>query len=544
MSQESYKYTTNDPTQPNSDVSIPLQYFTAETSEPSQLLSNIMTTKRAASVEKPPLSPVASVSRPISWWTICCSLLLLLPAVLEANKIDDDEQWGANLEDHPDPNDEHYEGMIYVGKHDANGKRIGFDQDNGIRYIFGTSFDETHKDIEEKDLLHHPLRPVQDIPDHEREAVLRERRHGSLKQDGESGRYEMPKAFGHVDEHPLDGGVVPPKVVHVDPFFLDETLVTNKEFGKFVRATYYETEAEKYGWSFVLESMVDKAALMQHRRDQQQDEDLELENDPEAEDWMAVDGAYWRRPEGPKSSYKYREDHPVVHVSHRDAAEYCKWVGKRLPGEWEYEAAVRGKNTGPSNRTMFAWGDDDSDWELASKHANLWGPGAFPNENGALDGYRATSPVKHYPPNDLGFYDTTGNVWEWMRGGKHKARIVRGASFVDSLDGSVNHAATLGARSTVHATTTTTNVGFRCAKAPKRRTEYHFVTHDEATHGHLAVEDQFGKRDMIPQKGWEDQYHHVDEEENENDEDPDNQYNNQLKKRRVIKRRERYSNEL
>ncbi len=206
--------------------------------------------------------------------------------------------WGASLEDHPDPNDEHYEGMIYVGKHDEEtGRRIGFDKDNGIRYIFGTSFDESHKEIEEKDLLHHPLRPVHDIPEHEREKLLKERRHGTVKTevDPETGeeKVKMPKAFGHVDEHPLDGGVVPPKVVHVDPFFLDEALVSNKEFGKFVRATYYETEAEKYGWSFVLESMVDKSSV-----------ETEVDNDPEAEHWVAVDGAYWRRPEGPGSSYK------------------------------------------------------------------------------------------------------------------------------------------------------------------------------------------------------------------------------------------------
>ncbi len=218
--------------------------------------------------------------------------------VSEPTIVQTEDEWGTNLEDHPDPNDEHYDGMIYVGKHDeATGKRIGFDQDNGIRYIFGTSFDESHKEIEEKDLLHHPLRPVHDIPEHEREQVLKERRHGVVKKsiDPETGEEKvvMPKAFGHVDEHPLDGGVVPPKVVHVDPFFLDEALVSNKEFGKFVRATYYETEAEKYGWSFVLESMVDKTSV-----------DSEIDNDPEAEHWVAVDGAYWRRPEGPGSSYK------------------------------------------------------------------------------------------------------------------------------------------------------------------------------------------------------------------------------------------------
>lgn len=43
----------------------------------------------------------------------------------------------------------------------------------------------------------------------------------------------------------IDGGVTPPKVVHVEPYFLDATPVTNKEFSKFVSATYYETEAEK-----------------------------------------------------------------------------------------------------------------------------------------------------------------------------------------------------------------------------------------------------------------------------------------------------------
>jgi len=479
---------------------------------------------------------VSSTSYLLLTVLIFCCLFRLVPVAV-AN--DYEEEWGANLGIHPDPNDENYDGMIYVGKyHEVTGKRVGFDQDNGIRYIFGTSFDETHKDIEEKDLLQHPLQPVHDIPEHEREKVLKERRHGTLNvvTDESTGQeIRRPKPFGAVEEHPLDGGVVPPKIIHVDPYLLDATLVTNKDFGKFVRAIYYETEAEKYGWSFVLESMVDLSLPISN------DED---ENDPEAQHWIAVDGAYWRCPEGPNSSYKYREDHPVVHVSHRDAAEYCKWVSKRLPGEREYEAAARAGNFGPSNRTLYAWGDEDEDWELASKHANLWGPGKFPDENNATDGYRATSPVKNYPPNAFGFFDMIGNVWEWQRGGKHKARIVRGASFVDSLNGSINHAATLGARSTVHATTTTANVGFRCAKAPKRRTEYHYVDHDETSNGQLALEDQFGKRDMIPQMGWEDRHWNDDEDEDELDDDTIMNIGVGKKKKRVIKKQERYSNEL
>ncbi|MGK3741633.1 MAG: sulfatase activating formylglycine-generating enzyme [Bacillariaceae sp.] len=200
-----------------------------------------------------PIFVVASASYLLAVLTLCRQFRLV-PAKAEIVTTDDDnkdedDEWGTNLEDHPDPNDENYDGMIYVGKHDdISGRRISFDQDNGIRYIFGTSFDDNgriHKDIAEKDLEHHPLRPVHDIPEHERKEVLKQRRHpGTVNAnmaDGET-TTTTPKAFGAVEEHPLDGGVVPPKVVHVDPYFLDATLITNKEFGKFVRATYYETE--------------------------------------------------------------------------------------------------------------------------------------------------------------------------------------------------------------------------------------------------------------------------------------------------------------
>lgn len=37
----------------------------------------------------------------------------------------------ANLEPHPDPNEEDYPGMVYVGRLDGEGKRMGFDVDNG-----------------------------------------------------------------------------------------------------------------------------------------------------------------------------------------------------------------------------------------------------------------------------------------------------------------------------------------------------------------------------------------------------------------------------
>lgn len=437
-----------------------------------------------------------------------------------AEATNEDTELGSALGPHPDPNEEDYPNMIYMGANETH--RIGHDQPNGIRYIFGTSFDETHKEIEEKDLLLHHQREDADMPK-TREQVMAER-HGVVNPEG-------PKPFGHHDVHELDGGATPPKVVNVDPFFLDEALVTNKEFGIFVRSVYYKTEAEQFGWSFVLSSFVPNA-----------DEFHLHDKDPEAEHWVAVDGAYWREPEGPGSSYKFREKHPVVHVTHRDAAEYCKWVGKRLPGEREWEAAARAGHYGPKNRTLYIWGEED-DVDVAKKHANLWGRGEFPWENLAEDGWRGTSPVRTYPPNAYGFYDMTGNVWEWMRGGKHKARIVRGGSFVDSLDGSFNHAATLGARSTIHGTTSTGNVGFRCAKPPKRRVEYHYKEHDEATHGQLAIEDEFGEQHMIPQRGWEDQFV-VPEDDDEEEDEFEFDETPKIKKKKVVMPRTTRSNEL
>jgi sulfatase modifying factor 1 len=453
---------------------------------------------------------------------VFCSLIATNASTTEDNN-DDDDEWGANVEPHPDPNDEHHENMIYIGRHhhhDTDKKRVGFDEDNSVKYIFGTSFDATHKEIEEEDLHHDRLGPgvTKDLPQQRktRDEVLMERRHKKIDKEG-------PKPFGYMETHELDGGKVPPEVVSVEPFFLDATLVTNKEFGKYVRATYYETEAEKFGWSFVLSSFVTSTEQLES-----------ADTDPEAEHWVTIDGAYWRRPEGPDSSYKFREHHPVIHVNHRDAADYCLWKGKRLPGEREWEAAARAGHWGPSNRTLYTWGESQQ-WNVSAQNANLWGAGRFPYENLAEDGWRGTSPVKHYPPNTMGLYDMTGNVWEWMRGGKHKERIIRGGSFVDSLDGSFNHAATLGARATLHGTTTTGNVGFRCAKSPKQRTEHHYVYHDEEVQGSLAIEDQYGKRDAVPQRGWEDQFGWDDDEEDTT---------GPRKKKKVVKQRTRISTEL
>jgi len=168
--------------------------------------------------------------------------------------------------------------------------------------------------------------------------------------------------------------------VTLSPFFIDVHEVTNEEFAQFVRATGYVTEAERKGASWVFRQG--------------------------ARDWEWVEGADWRHPLGPEDSIEGRMRHPVVHVSWNDAAAYCRWAGKRLPTEAEWEYAARGGRRGQ----RYPWGDAlKPGGEVL---ANFW-QGHWPEKNLLEDGYYYTAPVCSFPPNDFGLCDMVGNVWEW-----------------------------------------------------------------------------------------------------------------------------------
>jgi formylglycine-generating enzyme required for sulfatase activity len=120
--------------------------------------------------------------------------------------------------------------------------------------------------------------------------------------------------------------------------------------------------------------------------------------------WAWTPGASWKHPDGPESTLAGREDVPVVHVAHEDAAAYASWRGKVLPTEAEWELAARGGLDGAA----YVWGNEPE--RTGERLANYW-HGEFPWRH--ADGYGARAPVGSYPANDFGLHDMAGNVWEW-----------------------------------------------------------------------------------------------------------------------------------
>jgi formylglycine-generating enzyme len=222
----------------------------------------------------------------------------------------------------------------------------------------------------------------------------------------------------------------PANNIYLDAFYIDKYEVTNEAYAKFVQATGAR--------------------------------------------------APWHWPEGKVE--KGKEKLPAYNVNWNEASAFCKWAGKRLPTEAEWEKAARGG----LDRNHYAWGDADIDrsekYIQPPQAAGRINPDEPVPAN--LEGTDAL-PVGSYKPNGYGLYDMIGNVREWTndwydasyylfmpktnpQGPENgRYRSVRGSGWLDAPPNTVggpNDNNTVDARDFSDPDTRATTIGFRCVK--------------------------------------------------------------------------------
>ena len=169
--------------------------------------------------------------------------------------------------------------------------------------------------------------------------------------------------------------------VEVRPYGISRTAVTNVQYAAFVDDGGYDHQTlwcdEGWRWR---ESVGAKHPVY----------------------WRFTEGKWWRR--NFDQMVRLEDDLPVLHINWYEADAFCRWAGRRLPTEAEWEMAASAEPTSDgrgisAHKRQFPWGDEAP----TPDRANLdW------REMGCLD-------VRSLPAGDSAFgcRQMIGNVWEW-----------------------------------------------------------------------------------------------------------------------------------
>ena len=170
-------------------------------------------------------------------------------------------------------------------------------------------------------------------------------------------------------------------VEEMKPFWIDQYPVTNGEFEIFIAEQGYSRPElwSEAGWQWLQQAGVSAPKY-----------------------WTQANGRWTMR--SMDRAGPVVPSHPVCHVCYFEAEAYARFVGKRLPSEYEWETAASW-DPATNTKRAFPWGEEPASRELANLDQLSFG----------------TTPIGSYPRNvsPIGCYGMLGDVWEWTASDFH-----------------------------------------------------------------------------------------------------------------------------